>query len=102
MMLTRLLIKKFRGIKELSLDFSKETVLVGENNTGKTTILFALKQCLEKIRSKKGLVFDEYDFHFESETADPASAKPIEITLIYTEPTEDAWSDEVVRLVAPS
>jgi predicted ATPase len=33
-------IKKFKGISNLSIDFDKNvTVLIGENGTGKTTIL---------------------------------------------------------------
>ncbi len=41
-MIEQLSIKNFKGIKEIDLDFSKLNILVGENNSGKSTILQSL------------------------------------------------------------
>ena len=39
-------INNYRGIRSLSLKLDETTVLIGENNTGKSTILAALESCL--------------------------------------------------------
>ncbi|MBN8555429.1 MAG: DUF2813 domain-containing protein [Deltaproteobacteria bacterium] len=100
MQLSRIEIKNYRGIKSLDLDLAKETVLVGENNTGKTSILHALRNCLERIKNRKGHTFEEYDFHFESELKDPSTAPPISIILYFVESNMDAWPAEFVRAAA--
>ena len=46
MLLTRLQIENYRGIKSLDLALGETTVLIGENNSGKTTVLHALRACL--------------------------------------------------------
>jgi len=46
-------IENFRGIKHLSLELDELTVLIGENNTGKTSILEALQTCLNRSLTRK-------------------------------------------------
>lgn len=46
MLLTSLKFEHYRGIKALELSLGPTTVLVGENNCGKTTVLHALRACL--------------------------------------------------------
>lgn len=41
-MIKNLKLKNFKGIKEGALDFAPITILIGPNNSGKTTILEAL------------------------------------------------------------
>lgn len=49
----RIIIKNFRGIKELEVSFdSRLTILVGENATGKTSILECLAKMLRFMESK--------------------------------------------------
>ena len=36
-------IKNFRALQDLSIDFSNMTVIIGENDCGKTSIMLALK-----------------------------------------------------------
>jgi putative ATP-dependent endonuclease of OLD family len=62
MFLTRIDIKNFRGLVELSLSFDKTTVLIGDNNTGKSTILAAIQLCLTRVLNKRGGAFGEYDW----------------------------------------
>lgn len=96
MLLTNLKIEHYRGIKSLELDLAQTTVLVGENNCGKTTVLHALRACLQTLRSSgRASPFDEFDLHFDSQTADPTTAPPIAITLSFEESTPGEWSDEV-------
>ena len=46
MRVTALLMENFRGIRRLELDLDEITVLIGENNSGKTAVLDALRLCL--------------------------------------------------------
>lgn len=98
MLLSRLQIEHYRGIKSLELALGPTTVLVGENNCGKTSVLHALRACLQTLRSSgRTSSFDEFDLHFDSRSADPTTAPPIAITLTFEESTPGEWSDEVER-----
>lgn len=98
MLLTRLQIENFRGIKSLDLNLGETTVLIGENNSGKTTVLHALRACLQHLRGGgRASVFEDFDFHFDGVSADPTTAPPIVITLTFEESKPDEWSLEVER-----
>ena len=43
MKLQKLIIHNFRSIKDAEFSFSNYSLLVGENNTGKTTVITALR-----------------------------------------------------------
>lgn len=96
MLLTSLKIEHYRGIKTLDIALGPTTVLVGENNCGKTTVLHALRACLSALRSSGRVSpFEEFDLHFDSRAADPTTAPPIVITLTFEEAQAGEWSDEV-------
>lgn len=96
MLLSKLKIENYRGIKDLELTLGEVTVLVGENNCGKTTVLHALRACLQTLRSSgRTSPFDEFDLHFDSRASDPTTAPPIVITLTFEEGRPGEWSDEV-------
>ncbi|WP_186146943.1 ATP-dependent nuclease [Burkholderia gladioli] len=96
MLLTSLKIEHYRGIKTLELSLGPTTVLVGENNCGKTTVLHALRACLSALRSSgRASPFEEFDLHFDSRAADPTTAPPIVITLTFEEATAGEWPDEI-------
>lgn len=96
MLLTQLKIEHFRGIKSLELKLGPTTVLVGENNCGKTTVLHALRACLQTLRSGgRSSAFEEFDLHLDNRSADPTTAPPIVITLTFEEPVVGAWPAEI-------
>lgn len=94
MQLVNVHIKNFRGIADLSLDLGLTTVLIGENNTGKSSILDALYICLNKALSRRSSPFTEYDFHLADKETEVADAPPIEITLTFEEAKKDEWPEE--------
>lgn len=56
-------IRNFRGINKMTLFFNKGlNVLIGENNTGKTTVLDALRLCLSIGNSKREIFLSPGDF----------------------------------------
>ncbi len=63
MRIVKLQINNFRGIKEGYLFFPGHTVLVGDNNTSKSTILEAIDLVLGPERLSRRPVIDEHDFY---------------------------------------
>ena len=96
MRVTTVRIRNFRGIRELDLDLGEITVLVGENNSGKTAVLDLLRICLRDLGPRRRSVFEALDFHLANATADPASADPIQIEITFSEQTTGEWSDELI------
>ena len=100
MRLTTVKIRNFRCIKDLAVDLEETTVLIGENNSGKTAFLEAVRICLERLRGRGRGPFDEYDYHLPDDASTPVDAAPIEIELSFVEAETEPWSDEVVQALA--
>ena len=86
--------RNFRGITSLDLALGDTTVLIGENNTGKTAVLDALRFALRDIRSRRGCAFDAYDFHLQRATSEPTSSPAIGIRLTFREDVAGDWGDK--------
>lgn len=63
MEVARLKIQNFRGIQNSELFFNNHTVMVGDNNVGKSTILEAIDLTLGPDRLSRHPVIDEHDFY---------------------------------------
>ena len=96
MKLRRLEIENFRGITKLDLGIGDTTVLIGENNTGKTAVLDALKFALRSIKTRRGCSFEEYDFHLPTSNSEPSDAPAISIRLTFKEDTPGDWDNQQV------
>lgn len=97
MKITKINIENFRGIKCASLLLPKHGVLIGDNNTGKTTILEALDLVLGPDRLNRMPVIDEHDFHqskYLTETAKSAED-------VAAEEEIEKSTDELEESVAP-
>lgn len=98
MILRDITIMNFRGIRSLHLPLDELTVLIGENNTGKSTVLEAIRLVLTRAFGiRRGGQFTEYDFHLKDANATPQTADPIQITLHFAEQIENEWPDTVVQ-----
>jgi len=99
MKLKEIYIQNFRGIKDLHLKLNHPTtILIGENNTGKTTILEALRIVLNRQRISKANIFSEHDYHCENDSSDGLD-KQILIELWFREEVEEEWSEEVTSVL---
>lgn len=97
MKITKINIENFRGIKCASLLLPKHGVLIGDNNTGKTTILEALDLVLGPDRLNRMPVIDEHDFYqskYLTETAKSAEN-------VSAEEEIEKSTDELEESVAP-
>lgn len=85
MKISYLTIENFRGIKSAEIKFPDHVVLIGDNNTGKSTIFEAIDLVLGPDRLRRRPPIDEHDFYVgryfnisaleESQTAPVAPAK---------------------------
>ncbi len=96
MRMTKVLIENFRGIKKLELDLDETTVLIGENNSGKTAVLDVLRLCLRDLGPRRRVVFDAFDFHLRDAAAEPSSADPIRVEVTFSEDAKGDWGDELI------
>ncbi|MYH15525.1 MAG: AAA family ATPase [Gammaproteobacteria bacterium] len=94
MKISRLKIRNFRGIRRADLLFPDHVVLIGDNNTGKSTVLDSIDLVLGPDRLNRRAPIDEHDF-FQGRylpgaaiyaTTTAASAPPEEGT---TEPSDN-------------
>jgi len=93
MKITNLKIKNFRGFEDESIDFDDITVFVGENNTGKTTILDAIRFVIGAKSFNNN--FSRYDYHLNSKTAKAGDAGNIVLTVEVSERQENEWPPEI-------
>lgn len=98
MKLIEIKIENFRGVRSLHLPLDGLTVLIGENNTGKSTVLEAIRLVLTRgFGVWRGSQFTEYDFHLKDANATPQTADQISITLHFAEEQENEWPDAVIQ-----
>ncbi|MDW7710452.1 MAG: DUF2813 domain-containing protein [Deferrisomatales bacterium] len=96
MRITKVRIENFRGVRELELDLDETTVFIGENNSGKTSVLDALRLCLRELGPRRRVVFDSFDFHLKDGAAEPHSADPLRVEISFSEQSDGEWDDPLV------
>jgi putative ATP-dependent endonuclease of OLD family len=97
MRLSKVKIENFRGIASAEIELHRDiTVLVGENNTGKTSVLEALRLCLDAVKSEKSK-FGEFDFCRDDTCTSLAACRPITLTLTYLESDAHPWPDHITQ-----
>jgi len=85
MFLEKFRIKNFRGIDDLTLTFNKGlNILIGENNSGKTRIIDALRLCLSYKDVERTTYINERDF-----TVGLPETEPIEFSLYFKIETDE-------------
>jgi len=98
MRITNLKIKNFRGFEDESINFDDITVFVGENNTGKTTILDAIRFVIGSKSFNSN--FSRYDHHLSSSTAKAGDAGNIVLTVEASEQIENEWPSEIQQTLS--
>ena len=97
MFLKRVDIEQFRGIQKLSVNLDQTTVLIGENNTGKSTIMAALHLVLGSFPIHEKGKFTEYDHHLATKDSYVVDSSPIEIVLHFSERHNNEWPAQITQ-----
>ncbi len=84
MQITRLSIKHFRGVSSGILTFDTHTVLIGDNNSGKSTVFEAIDLVLGPDRLARAAPIDEHDFYAGVYLSDQNDPVVIEIEVVIT------------------
>jgi len=95
MKLREIAIKNFRCFKDVRTSVGNTCVLIGENNSGKTALLDALRIILTRASSGKNVIFDEYDYYMSKSGDSPLSSDGIEIELWFREDNSDEWPESL-------
>ena len=89
MKISRIAIENFRGIAKGELTLSGHTVLVGDNNTCKSTVLEAIDLVLGPERLSKRPPIDEHDFYAGRYIDGEGNPIEIKIELIVVDLTDE-------------
>lgn len=99
MKLARLRIQNFRGIKDATLFFPDQVVLVGDNNVGKSTVFEAIDLALGPDRLNRHPRIDEHDFHLgDYVTPEGQPRKEVCVEAVVTDLSEEqqnVFGDEI-------
>ena len=101
MHISRIVIENFRCIRALDVRLNPTTVIIGENNAGKSTLLDAIKLALGRRWGRSGQTgFNEYDFPM----GPSGESKPdILIKLWFSEARQGEWpqslSDDLLSII---
>lgn len=100
MYLEKLLIKNFRGIENIALNFNKGlNVLIGENNAGKTAIIDALRICLSYGNQRREIYVSISDFHIDkSAISDNLSDIEFHLHFHIDIPEEAGWFNDLLSV----
>lgn len=90
MFLKEVIVENFRSLKKVDVMLNDSTILIGENNSGKSTLLDAIRKGLSRQGTR--YMFDDYDFFMDSEMSSPKDSEGIKIVLIFEERTGDEWA----------
>jgi putative ATP-dependent endonuclease of OLD family len=98
MLLRQIRIENYRGITDLSLDLDETTVLIGDNNIGKTSIFDVVRTGLSRalLRRSAG-VFEDDDRRLASSTATAQTAPPIRVRLDFAERVSGEWGADLLQ-----
>lgn len=92
MKICKLQIKNFRGIRNATLHFDGDTVIVGDNNTGKSSILEAIDLVLGPERLSRYPIIDEHDFYAGEYISEEGEQIEIEVEVIIVDLSVDQQS----------
>jgi putative ATP-dependent endonuclease of OLD family len=86
----RLELRNFRGVESGEVKFQGNTLLVGGNNAGKSTVCEALDLLLGPERLYRRPTVDEHDFFKNRYLSDDGTVVPIELRCVLTDLTGEA------------
>ncbi len=65
MKIDKVILKGFRNYKDATINFNNNTLIIGENDVGKTNLIYALRLMLDRSLSELDIEPSELDFHVQ-------------------------------------
>jgi putative ATP-dependent endonuclease of the OLD family len=95
-----LLVERFRGIRSAQLRLDRTTVLIGENDCGKSSLLEALALVLSPLGERVPRV-QPWQFHREGRDPNADVAGPVRIQVTIGETAAGSWDRADLGVLAP-
>lgn len=96
MKLREIIIKNFRCLLDITIPIADTTILVGENNSGKTALLDAIGIVLHQSTGRRE-PFSEYDYCMVTANDSPQTCDGIVIEVWFREDKPDEWPDSIIQ-----
>lgn len=93
MFLSKVEIKNFRCLNDISIELDDSTVLIGENNSGKTALLDLIRNVLGRVT--QSATFNEYDYYLCNEIQNPQDSEGISVLFTFCEKKENEWEEDL-------
>ncbi len=87
-------VKNFRSLKDIEVELDENTILIGENNAGKTSFMDAVRIALSRINGRYS--FGDYDYYMDEDVISPKESEGIEITLVFQERFSEEWEGYIM------
>jgi putative ATP-dependent endonuclease of OLD family len=100
MKLREIRVRNFRCLVDVTVPIDDTTILVGENNSGKTALLNALRIALTRAVGGRVAQFDEYDYHMEKAGQSPETCEGITVELWFREDASGEWPESLVQALS--
>ena len=97
MRLRQVTVKNFRCLVDVTVPISDTVVFIGENDSGKTSLLEAIKVALPRNIAARTSPFDEYDYHMCKIDDTPQTCDGITIELWFKEDKQNDWNDRLTQ-----
>lgn len=95
MYLKTVIVKNFRSLKDVKVDLDENTVLIGENNAGKTSFMDAIRIALSRVNGR--YYFEDYDYYMDKEIYSLKDSDGIEIILVFSERFSEEWDGYIME-----
>jgi len=89
--LASLTVENYRGVRRGRLDFDPTTVVIGENDCGKSSLLEALAMALDPEAGEEPPRFRPWHFHRAAPRADAPHVGPMRLSLQFRERKSGEW-----------
>jgi putative ATP-dependent endonuclease of OLD family len=95
MLLEKVNIQNFRCFSEIEVLLNPTTILIGENNSGKTSFLDAVRLCLSRSITRRNVGLEDYDHHLSSKSMQAHESGELSITLDFS--VKDDEPEDVIQ-----
>ena len=94
-------VRNFRSLVDVTIPLDDVTVLLGENNTGKSSLLDAIALAMGAVVGRRRRQVMDFDFHMTTSGADLKDCAPIIVDLKFSESRQGEWPEKIAQALEP-